>query len=921
MPTSYLKPISDYAAKMYSQGRALMTPEDEEAKAFQEKQDQIKAALTQQPVQAPPRMQSLVQHPADRVSPTARYGDRPGEQRIPTDNLGPKVHFAEENPQPHPAYDKGGDVQEDPAIAQVESNRQAAGLRSMAPRVTDETADTTSRLSRIHDLQSQPKQTPAISTDDGRHHMILAEEGERVLTPEQNKQYERSHPSARKTPMMANVYDEGGDVPPTAQEAGIGMRPAPDLAGSAATDVPTMSKPKQKKDTGPLIPVQQPAMIQDKPHTPTLGWAYDKGGDVQSDDNPDQDKIDPVIEAPDMREAPISHGTMSDRYEADENARETARRMTPRADTDQPKNEEEEHFTGKMGTDNGIAPVNNAPPKKGMPTISESSAVTPGMQRLSGSKPLVVQPEAPKPTGEPATAPDPMDIINQDKMSAMKSGDLVKLGMAKINERMIKPDKGSDLVAPTPEQPVLTPEKPAVLPAKQRTAAEHQEFQAKLKDYDQRIQTALDQGTPEGDRLAASIGLAKDHFQKLNPYGSEANHPGVVGKIEHGLAKAGNIAGNLVAAPEMTLIPGTELYKRAQETKLRGQEAEASKESLEAAQARQANAGSKLPPTTQVFDKLMTGGQNGGPQINPETNKPYNQTEALDAAQNPGKSGEVTWARKHMADNPGSTYEEGVADYYKMKAGSKPLNEHEKRIADFITSHNQEDTPANREKANEELEKVDTQVKQLAALPYAEQKTKFASDLTITRNKLQQANADAYTRGIEADKLQNVENARFDKVDNQIKLAQDALKASDTSQFAANIVPVITTLTTTTAEGVKRVNKQELDKFVPAEGSLGRWIAAHTDKWLAGEIPPQYKQEVGDFLDRLHSEADTEHTINSRSIDGTIRQGAQEPVQTPKGGAQATPKASTPKAPAAPAAAPTGETPFQKWQKEQKKTG
>src|SRR5271157_6550838 len=53
---------------------------------------------------------------------------------------------------------------------------------------------------------------PRINIHDGNHRMIVAEAGERVLTPEQNHEYEAQHPDARKNPMMAKVYDKGGNV-------------------------------------------------------------------------------------------------------------------------------------------------------------------------------------------------------------------------------------------------------------------------------------------------------------------------------------------------------------------------------------------------------------------------------------------------------------------------------------------------------------------------------------------------------------------------------------------------------------------------------------------------------------------------------------------------------------------------------------
>jgi len=51
-------------------------------------------------------------------------------------------------------------------------------------------------------------------------------------------------------------------------------------------------------------------------------------------------------------------------------------------------------------------------------------------------------------------------------------------------------------------------------------------------------------------------------YEKEHPWGSAISaHPGVAGKIFHGLAKAGNIAGDILAPGTMALIPGTDLNK------------------------------------------------------------------------------------------------------------------------------------------------------------------------------------------------------------------------------------------------------------------------------------------------------------------------------------------------------------------------
>jgi hypothetical protein len=59
--------------------------------------------------------------------------------------------------------------------------------------------------------------------------------------------------------------------------------------------------------------------------------------------------------------------------------------------------------------------------------------------------------------------------------------------------------------------------------------------------------------------------LERQEEAKENPYGSAQNHPGVIGKIAHGLAKAGNIGLDIVAPATAVTIPGTELNKRAEE--------------------------------------------------------------------------------------------------------------------------------------------------------------------------------------------------------------------------------------------------------------------------------------------------------------------------------------------------------------------
>jgi hypothetical protein len=83
------------------------------------------------------------------------------------------------------------------------------------------------------------------------------------------------------------------------------------------------------------------------------------------------------------------------------------------------------------------------------------------------------------------------------------------------------------------------------------------DHQAKIKDYDQKIQAALDSATPEGKELADRLSYAKQSYIQHSPWGSEGNHPGVGGKLLHGLARGAEIAADIASPGLMTAIPGT----------------------------------------------------------------------------------------------------------------------------------------------------------------------------------------------------------------------------------------------------------------------------------------------------------------------------------------------------------------------------
>ena len=636
---------------------------------------------------------------------------------------------------------------------------------------------------------------PRINVHDGKHRMIIAEEGERVLTKDQNREYESQHPEARQAPMKAEVYDLGGALDYLKENAGKHQNPGLSKAGLRDAAAPVDLGPQMDQipladcggriyDKGGTLPAQDNSMwgsiknrageIYEKAKqagsnlmkyptdtaNPTINEIhakqkqYDdlkKQGELQAGTLPESvqapyeatpsDRVNPMAkygsrpgeqrlnferptgmdqnrqelqntaplpqkmqlfddsgvvqhEDPDKaakdaalqqaiqeaKEAPISHGGAQEREEA--TAQSEGRLPAPKNpvrmqyDTEKPVDEAK----GVADNMSGGAQMStqNAPLSK--PTMNTQNTVGLGLEPTSAKAGTIPAPRPSKMnyTPEPAAAapeappaaPDPMDIIKQDKLAAMKKGTagLADLGTSLIHERTLMPTYTGPNAKKMTQGEQIPEEQLGKDEKKYGQEQAHAEFKNKLKDYDTRIQTAMDLGTPEGAQEAASLQLAKSHFERMNPYGSAANHPGLIGKIEHGLATAGEIAGSMTVPEVVQQLPGTEMHRQMLDTRARAQQGEATKEGLEQAQTKQASIGSKLPPPTQVFDDLKG-------QTNPETGKIYTDQERLEVAQNPGKASEVTYARKFMKDNPGSTYEQGAADYHRMVAGTKPTDE------------------------------------------------------------------------------------------------------------------------------------------------------------------------------------------------------------------------------------------------------
>lgn len=520
-----------------------------------------------------------------------------------------------------------------------------------------------------------------------------------------------------------------------------------------------------------------------------------------------------------------------------------------------------------------------------------------------------------------------MHTVRQDAADAMQKGDLSKLGMAKINMKQLQsPEAMTDTgLPPVPKatqgmsagttQPasmrtdtgvppvpaagaVMTPQGGAPVPAagammtpQAGVPKTHEELEARRAAFKDQILSGDPMASAEAQKQLLLL-------NKMNPWGSQANRPGILGKIGHGLAMAGNIAGNVFAAPEMSLIPGTQLYKQGQEAQAERGMMEAGMEKARAAETalkeQQAKfAGRGTTPAEQTFFDLMHGGPGGTPRVNPDTKIPYTTPEAQIASQGTGKTVDELAIQDVMKTvNPATgqnfTREAATIEVKQKEAGLK-LSPTERAQKSWADAHKLDyNNPEVQVQARQAVVAMDTTAKNLAAMPMEEQKARFQNTLNEERDRLNQGNADAFQRGLKRDELDQTENARHNKVMSNVEFSKKALEAADSEQLSANMIPLLSTLAVVSIEGgVKRLNTLEMSKFDPSNGSFTRWAEGHADKFMAGQIPDEYKSDMSKMLDRMAATEDHLHDSNRKSVDTTLGQGSQRPVVTPSG---ATPK-------------------------------
>ncbi len=274
-----------------------------------------------------------------------------------------------------------------------------------------------------------------------------------------------------------------------------------------------------------------------------------------------------------MNNAPLGHGQPSERDKANSP-------LGGRLDTEGP---EPDKVTEPMNMDNFVGKpkmdISN-PPRfdAGNSPVQEASTKSPlgtaSTARPASMKPLPGQTPAPTESklgegGAPVQRSampdqlqnDKMAVVKKDQEEAMRKGDLVGLGMSKINERMLNAGKGAEPALPTPTAPA--PEEG-------------------LKNEKEELRQKMLYAPTEQERFQAEKDLAE--LKRKTPWGSPENHPGILGKIGHAASSIGQGLAEGVAPYVLPAIPGSQANIAAQEARGEAGVEQAQSKEMKAAQ-------------------------------------------------------------------------------------------------------------------------------------------------------------------------------------------------------------------------------------------------------------------------------------------------------------------------------------------------
>jgi hypothetical protein len=862
-----LKRVADETTK---QGRKVVAPQESEARALAEKNQQIDEyqnaygpilgtmgapKSSSGGASAPPKP---IQE-ADKVLPSARYGRRPGEKRL--DVSGMIRPLGQDQPVERvrmvpaaaaiklPLYDDGGPV--DP------NNLPQEAFDPSAANVVGQSA--------IDSAATAVKAGPSLLTR-------VAKAGSQIEDPTkmpgQEANTRQYGVQGLDRNYMTPMYDDGGKVSMNNKTRGFGSARIPDHI------LERIPGTRQFKALN-AVPSARAVPL------------YDDGGPVKDDPNDGHHQM-AILEEGERVLTPEQNAAYEQEHgaPADFSGRVLQQPnppVKPMMDTehtaDQPVGQ------GKMDTSN--PPTSEVAP----PTMRTMSTTTPrslGQPSVPGLLPSARQPQ---PIARNVSAPAPTGAAPN--------------GTVDENRIPVNFQPGKDTSLPT-AKPVFTHDQ---LEA-ERSALRQQMMDAALGKFN----------GGKFDHVAfGNARMALAELEKAHHWGTPGNHDSTGGRIGHILGTIGNIAGEAIIPGVMPAIPGSRANLNLQAAQgeheinegLAQQEKQA-ETGLKEAQTSMAGR-PKDPKAGMAAEQFnMNHSVSGSPEYlrAQENYAAYKQmNDQLEQAKLGGKREKLpeqidAQAKKVLSLPEGSPEraqaESDLAFLQKQAQLGQKLTDRRREIIDHAKAMGLDpDDPAQYDKAMKDYESQKSGARAEGGLPVWKTKAAIQNSYATERALLVQQNADANQFALHGATAQQKADDEHTLAMGQLKTIKDMLNTADDNTVAANIIPWMTTMGILKEGKLTRMTATELAQLSPAQGSLYRWASAHADKLAAGQLPEGYKRDVGQIVEQLGREQNELYRNKSISIDKNFGSHGQAPEvkNNPKGGTTVTPKKATPNAP------------------------
>lgn len=318
-------------------------------------------------------------------------------------------------------------------------------------------------------------------------------------------------------------------------------------------------------------------------------------------------------------------------------------------------------------------------------------------------------------------------------------------------------------------------------------------------------------------------------------------------KLGHVAAQIGNVAGDLVAAPEMKLIPGTDLNKKAQHTSnvaelagLQGQDrqdaTEASENTMRSAQTENTQA-----KTAETEQETAEAPEESAVKI------ALQNAQMANLLHPQAKTDFEAWQQQ----NPGKP----IHDWLQLQSQTKPGNDFEQYYKDYITDNNLPDSAHNRLMARKEFAaagQAPQRAPQVTIInPQGQVQSLHAGD-TVAPGSM---SASQFGAGNAADlKASKAQTTAANNMDNELDLMKQFAAAPSPTNDVAMLMHYIGA-TKPEAMGKIRLNENEIKLFGGTRSSLGDASALISKVANGQSLTPEQRTDMVNTMTMINQAA------------------------------------------------------------------